>query len=88
MTSVCSDPVALSAKGTGPERDAVKWLSRSRDGAAFTEALCTKTEFDLGSCFPRVTHMEEASSGYLEGMLLMLLADAVRLLRNGSEADA
>ena len=69
-------------------REAVKGLSRSGEGAAFT-GLLTKTEFDLGSCFPLGFHMEGPSSGYLGGVLflLVLITDVVRLLRYGSECD-
>lgn len=67
---------------------AVKGLSRSGDGAAFTGLLSVKTEFDLGSCFLPVFRMEEPS-WYLGGMLLVLVAADVvlRLLRNGSETE-
>src|SRR5258706_15621663 len=61
-TSVCSVSVFPFAKKTGPVREAVKGLSRSGDGAAFTRLLRAGTGFDLGSGFPPVFHMEEPSS--------------------------
>jgi len=63
-------------------------LSRNGDDAAFTGLLSTKTELALGSWFPPAIRMEEPYSGCLGGTLLMLIVDAVRLLRNGSDTDA
>jgi len=85
-TSVRSDTDFLI---TG--REAVMWLSRSGDEAAFG-GLGSKKEdmLDLGSSFAPGMPIEEPSSEYLEGTMVRfgVLVDAERFTGNGREMGA
>lgn len=83
--TVCSDSGCPFGGGKGTA-EAVMEFSRSGDRAVLAGLLGSKAVFDHGSCFPAAKRLEEPSSAYIKGMLLVL-ADAVRLLRNGREAE-